>query len=85
MEKNNIETSRNSRANQVEIWYCGGCKAVHLGVGETRVSFDRQRFSEFATMVAEIHYDSFENIGVFDLLNIANEIDVESTGERRSN
>lgn len=55
------------------------------GVGETWVSFDRHRFSEFASMVSEIHYDSFESIGIFDILNIANEIDVGSARESRAN
>lgn len=80
-----IEPLGHSHANQVEIWYCGGCKAVHLGVGETRVTFDRKRFSDFAEMVAEIHYDSYETIGAFDILNIAKEIDVEASGARSDN
>ena len=85
MDAKAIEPVGHSHANQVEIWYCGGCRAVHLGVGETRVTFDRERFSEFAEMVAEIHYDSYESIGAFDILSIAREIDVEASGKRLEN
>lgn len=85
MNTKTIQPSGHNHASQVEIWYCGGCKAVHLGVGETRVTFDRQRFSEFAEIVAEIHYDSHESIGAFDILNIAREIDVEASGKRLEN
>jgi Zn-finger nucleic acid-binding protein len=79
MTENPMATRGTSDSGQVEIWYCTGCKAVHMGVGEMRVSFDRQRFSEFATMVAEIHYENLAGSGTFDILNIAKEIDVESS------
>lgn len=78
MNENVSEQKGHSCRNQVELWYCTGCKAVHLGVGETRVSFDHRKFSEFAAMVADVHYESFDGGGVFDILDLTKEIDVES-------
>jgi hypothetical protein len=86
VDESRTATPGTGNATQVEIWYCAGCKAVqHMGFGETLISFDRRRFSEFAAMVAEIHYDSFAAPGAYDILDLAREIDVESPSRRLGN
>ncbi len=58
------------RLDRVQIWFCGGCRAVHMNVGNLRIDFDRERFSSFAEAVADIHYISYETPGAFDVVDI---------------
>ena len=85
MRENTMEPGGHSQANQVEIWYCPGCKVVHLGLGDTRISFDRDKFSQFAEMVADVHYESFSRFGDFDLLQAARAIEVEPAKQLKGN
>jgi hypothetical protein len=58
---------------------------VHLGLEDTRLSFDRDKFSQFAEMVADVHYESFSRFGDFDIVNAAREIEVEPTKQFKGN
>ena len=64
------------KRGNVELWYCTGCRSVHMGIDGARVSFDRTRFEDFAKMVADVHYESMVMRNVADLLDISNEIDL---------
>jgi hypothetical protein len=44
--------------HRLDLWYCAGCRMVHLRAGEAVLSFDGREFAEFANAVVDIHYSS---------------------------
>lgn len=53
-----VYKKRDCGKHQLKIWYCAGCRAVHLRAGETILSFDSREFAEFADAVVDIHYSA---------------------------
>jgi hypothetical protein len=55
-------TARRARTQaDVKLWVCGGCDVVHMSVGKTVLSFDRNEFSEFADAVTDLSSAEWAN------------------------
>lgn len=41
---------------QLSLWYCVGCRRVHLRTGEVAISFDSREFAQFTEAVVDVYY-----------------------------
>ena len=41
---------------QLSLWYCAGCRRVHLRAGEAALSFDNREFARFTMAVVDVYY-----------------------------
>jgi hypothetical protein len=44
-----------SPKQNLSIWYCEGCKSVHLRVGENLLTFTAPEFIDFASAIGELY------------------------------
>jgi hypothetical protein len=40
----------------LKVWFCEGCAAVHMSIGEAVINFDREEFSKFTESIVDINY-----------------------------
>lgn len=53
--QNNHDHHHNHNHRKLQIWYCDGCRSVHLKTDNVCLSFSKQEFAELALAVSEIY------------------------------
>ncbi len=55
----------------VHLWYCGGCRVVHMSIGKMVLNFSREEFVDFTDAVVDINYSTWpaRQHSVFDLID----------------
>jgi len=48
-------TRRKITMDDLQLWYCEGCGAVHLSAGGLQLDFTSKQFEQFARAVADVH------------------------------
>lgn len=62
-------------AQNLQIWYCEHCRAVHFKTGNVMLNFTKAEFAELTRSVVEIYSQEFGALDVFSLLNSLNHED----------
>ena len=59
---NNFNESKHEKAAQnLQIWYCEGCRVVHFKADNVLLSFTRTEFAELTNAVNEISQQEFSS------------------------
>lgn len=72
--------------SELNLWFCNGCRVVHLSAGGMRLSFTRAEYAIFTEMVVDTYFSGwpqtkanfpFKNLGDIDSAKTFISIDPE--------
>lgn len=73
---NDSHNHQNHAAPQnLQIWMCHGCQAVHFKTGNVLLNFTKQEFAELTEAVLDIYSQEFGGLNFYKLLNSLNKED----------
>ena len=59
----------------LQVWYCGHCQAVHFKTGNVMLNFSRTEFADLTRSVVDIYSQEFGELDIFSLLDSTNHED----------
>lgn len=69
MERFNGQNSNNASEN-LSVWCCESCQAVHFKAGNVLLNFTKTEFADLAHAVMEIYQHEFGGLEFYRLINL---------------
>lgn len=74
MDKSNEFDKKNETQN-LQIWCCQNCEAVHFKVGNVLLNFTKSEFADLTYCVNDLYQDEFGSLEFYHLVNSVNQKD----------
>lgn len=64
------KSGANGARQNLQVWCCGNCEAVHFKAGNVLLNFSRAEFAELTHAVMDIYRREFGSLEFYDLIGL---------------
>lgn len=69
------ESEKKNASQNLQVWCCNGCSAVHFKAGNVLLNFSKTEFAELTNVVMDIYQQEFGSLEFYRLINSINQND----------